>query len=63
MTEAPLIQPVTATYSMPYKTTEVLAGNEPGQKRIVETFFNVTIYDRAGQLQQVSNSYQVNYLI
>lgn len=63
MTEMPLIQPVTATYNMPYKTTEVLAGNEPGQKRIVETFFNVTIYDRGGKLQQITNSHQVNYMV
>ena len=61
--EAILTQPITATYSMPYKTTHVLAGDEPGQKKVIETFFNVTIYDRAGQLQQISNSYQVNYLV
>ena len=48
---------------MPYKTTQVLAGNEPGQKKVVETFFNVTIYDRAGKLQQIINSHQVNYMI
>ena len=63
MTEAILIQPITATYNMPYKTTQVLAGSEPGQKKIIETFFNVTIYDRAGKLQQISNSHQVNYMI
>ena len=48
---------------MPYKTTQVLAGSEPGQKKIIETFFNVTIYDRAGKLQQISNSHQVNYMV
>ena len=63
MTEAILIQPITATYNMPAKTTQVLAGSEPGQKRIVETFFNVTIYDRGGKLQQITNSHQVNYMI
>ena len=58
-----LTQPITATYNIPYKTTQVLAGSEPGQKKVVETFFNVTIYDRAGQLQQVTNSHQVNYMV
>ena len=57
------VQPITATYSLPYKTTEVLAGDLPGQKKIIETFYNVTIYDRSGSLQQVTNSYQVNYLV
>lgn len=57
------VQPITATYSLPYKTTEVLAGDLPGQRKIIETFYNVTIYDRNGSLQQVSNSYQVNYLV
>lgn len=58
-----LIQPITATYSLPYKTTQVVAGSEPGEKKIVETFYNVTIYDRGGNLQQISNSYQVNYVV
>ena len=57
------VQPITATYSLPQKTTEVLAGDLPGQKKIVETFYNVTIYDRSGSLQQETNSYQVNYLV
>ena len=48
---------------MPYKTTQVLAVSEPGQKKIIETFFNVTIYDRGGKLQQISNSHQVNYMV
>ena len=61
--EAILTFPPTAVYNIPYKTTHVLAGSEPGQKKVVETFFNVTIYDRAGQLQQVTNSHQVNYMV
>ena len=48
---------------MPYKTTTIVAGAQPGQRQIIETFFNVTIYDRAGELQHITNSHQVNYTV
>lgn len=61
--EVLLTYPPTAVYQRPYKQVQVLPGNDPGTKRYIETIYNVTIYDRAGVLQRITNSYTVNYVV
>ena len=61
--DAILTYPPTAVYNMPYKTSEVLPGRTIGERMYVDTFYNVTIYDRNGVLQKVTNSYSVNYFV
>ena len=43
--------------------TKVFEVSHPGTTQVQSTVYNVTIYDRSGSLQQVTNSYQVNYLV
>ena len=61
--EAILTFPPTAVYNIPYKTTEILPGRHYGERQYVDRFYNITIYDRNGVLQKVTNSYSVNYFV
>jgi len=57
------VEAITTVYNYPYKKVTIVEGAIPGQKKIVETFYNVTVYDKNGTLQEVTNSHQVSYLV
>ena len=58
------IAPVTpVTYVQRYTNFKVYEGSDPGTKNIVETVYNVMVYDKSGKIQTYTNNYQVSYTV
>lgn len=57
----PIEAAIPVTYTNQRTYTEVVSGKEPGDKKYVETSYDTVVYDKNGQLDQVTRVHKVNY--
>jgi hypothetical protein len=50
-------------YANNFSTINVYSSPVEGKDRVVETVYNVTIYDRGGNKQVLTNNHTVSYLV
>ena len=58
---APVSAPVPVSYTskhIEYKTRE---GRDPGELMVTATTYEVTVYDKNGKLETVTNTHQADY--